>query len=92
MILSRMLPAGNPPTNNPPCCVACILREARRRYRNLPACERPGPQPQNLAALFTQRELNILGHAGRWPLDPHDLARLTSRNLCQCQREEVVRS
>jgi hypothetical protein len=53
-----------------------ILSRIRRRYHRLPATDRPGPQPQNLAGLLTSDELVALSCAGRWPLSRRDLRRL----------------
>jgi hypothetical protein len=45
-----------------------ILRLARERYRRLPVHLRPGPQPENLLVLLTERELDTLRQNRVWPL------------------------
>jgi hypothetical protein len=56
-----------------------LVNEARRRYNQLTITSRPGPQPPNIACLFTPVELLRLSLAGRWPLPAADLAWVTGR-------------
>jgi hypothetical protein len=55
-------------------CVQDILERAARRYIQLPRTERPSLRPQNIEALFSTDDLNVLWRAGRWPLRPEDMA------------------
>jgi hypothetical protein len=82
-ILSRQSRADQPP------CVTCILAAVRQRYFLLSVTERPGPQPHNIASIFTHAEMTTLARAGRWPLNDRDLAQVTARQLAVSQHYPV---